>query len=288
MPAIPAPLQLERLPRSRPVSTVLLIGNPNVGKSLLFKNLTHRYVNVSNFPGTTVEVTRARSAFGRRDVEIVDSPGINDLSPRSDEARVTRALLEKTPGATVVQVADAKNLRRSLLLTLQLAELGCPLVLVLNMLDELESRGGRIDRAELSRILGIPVIGAVALRNQGTDELIEALSEARPPHAWHGAEMPDLEPYERNRERLARVNEILAATWSMSQPSRASLGVRLGFWAMHPVKGLAFLLAVLALTFWFVGLLGAGTLVDALETGVFHQRITPLAIRAADAVLPFP
>ena len=90
----------------RPVSTVLLIGNPNVGKSLLFKNLTHRYVNVSNFPGTTVEVTRARSAFGAKDVEIVDSPGINDLSPRSDEARVTRALLEKSPGATVVQVAD--------------------------------------------------------------------------------------------------------------------------------------------------------------------------------------
>jgi ferrous iron transport protein B len=286
-----APLQLERLPRSRPASTVLLIGNPNVGKSLLFKNLTHRYVNVSNFPGTTVEVTRARSAFGRRnveDVEIVDSPGINDLSPRSDEARVTRALLEKNPGATVVQVADAKNLRRSLLLTLQLAELGCPMVLVLNMLDELESRGGRIDRDELSRILGIPVVGAVALRNQGTDELIEALSQACPSHAAYDDPCESAEPYERNRERLARVNEILAATWSMSQPSRASLGVRLGFWAMHPVKGLAFLLAVLALTFWFVGLLGAGTLVDLLETGVFHQRVTPLAIRAADAVFPFP
>jgi ferrous iron transport protein B len=299
-----APFQAERQPRShaaagrRPASTVLLIGNPNVGKSLLFKNLTHRYVNVSNFPGTTVEVTRARSAFGRRnvaDVEIVDSPGINDLSPRSDEARVTRALLEKNPGATVVQVADAKNLRRSLLLTLQLAELGCPMVLVLNMLDELESRGGRIDQAELSQILGIPVVGAVALRNQGTDELIEALPQARPPRTPRAEPASDsfedtepCEPYELNRKRLARVNEILAATWSMSQPSRASLGVRLGFWAMHPVKGLAFLLAVLALTFWFVGLLGAGTLVDLLETGVFHQRVTPLAIRAADAVFPFP
>jgi ferrous iron transport protein B len=302
------PFPSERPPRSsvstdpariaagrRPASTVLLIGNPNVGKSLLFKNLTHRYVNVSNFPGTTVEVTRARSAFGRRnveEVEVVDSPGINDLSPRSDEARVTRALLERTPGATVVQVADAKNLRRSLLLTLQLAELRCPMVLVLNMLDELEARGGKIDRAELSRILGIPVVGAVALRNQGTDELIEALSQARPPHAWHGTEAPGAidnpEPYERNRERLARVNEILAATWSMSQPSRASLSVRLGFWAMHPLKGLFFLLTVLALTFWFVGLFGAGTLVDLLETGVFHQRVTPLAIRVADAVLPFP
>lgn len=274
----------------QPVSTVLLIGNPNVGKSLLFKNLTHRYVNVSNFPGTTVEVTRARSAFGPKDVEIVDSPGINDLSPRSDEARVTRALLEKSPGATVVQVADAKNLRRALLLTLQLAEMGRPMVLVLNMLDELQARGGRIDREKLSHVLGIPVVGAVALRNEGTRELVEALSEARPPHAWHGQAEPASadEPYERNRERLARVNEILAATWSMSQPSHAPLSVRLGFWAMHPVKGLFFLLSVLFLTFWFVGLLGAGTLVDLLETGLFQRRVTPLAIRAVDAVLPFP
>lgn len=271
----------------QPVSTVLLIGNPNVGKSLLFKNLTHRYVNVSNFPGTTVEVTRARSAFGAKDMEIVDSPGINDLSPRSDEARVTRALLEKSPGATVVQVADAKNLRRALLLTLQLAEMGHPMVLVLNMLDELQARGGKIDREMLSHILGIPVVGAVALRNEGTGELVEALSKARPPRAWKG-QLPDAEPYERNRERLARINEILAATWSMSQPSHAPLSVRLGFWAMHPVKGLFFLLSVLFLTFWFVGLLGAGTLVDLLETGLFHQRITPLAIRAADALLPFP
>lgn len=274
-------------PRRQPVSTVLLIGNPNVGKSLLFKNLTHRYVNVSNFPGTTVEITRARSAFGAKDLEIVDSPGINDLSPRSDEARVTRALLEKSPGATVVQVADAKNLRRALLLTLQLAELGCPMVLVLNMLDELRARGGRIDQRELSRILGIPVVGAVALKNEGTAELIEALSQARPVHSWHG-DVSDGEPYEKNRERLARINDILAATWSMSQPRHAPLSVRLGFWAMHPVKGLFFLLSVLFLTFWFVGLLGAGTLVDLLETGLFQRRITPLAIRAVDAVLPFP
>lgn len=281
-----SPLRADKL-RPQPVSAVLLIGNPNVGKSLLFKNLTHRYVNVSNFPGTTVEITRARSAFGAKDLEIVDSPGINDLSPRSDEARVTRALLEKSPGATVVQVADAKNLRRALLLTLQLAELGRPMVLVLNMLDELQARGGRIDQEELSRILGIPVVGAVALRNEGTGELIEALSQARPVHAWHG-EVSDEEPYEKNRERLARVNEILAATWSMAQPRHAPLSVRLGFWAMHPVKGLFFLLSVLFLTFWFVGLLGAGTFVDLLETGLFQRRVTPLAIRAVDAILPFP
>ncbi|HSU82741.1 MAG TPA: FeoB small GTPase domain-containing protein, partial [Thermoanaerobaculia bacterium] len=147
-------------PGARPASeTVLLVGNPNVGKSLLFKNLTHRYVNVSNFPGTTVEITKARATFQDREIDVVDSPGVNDLSPRSDDARVTLKLLEQNPGATVVQVADAKNLRRALLLTLQIAELGHPMVLVLNMLDELAARGGRIDHEKLSEILGVPVVG---------------------------------------------------------------------------------------------------------------------------------
>ena len=276
-------------PGARPdAETVLLLGNPNVGKSLLFKNLTNRYVNVSNFPGTTVEVTRAWATFigDKGQVEVVDSPGVNDLSPRSEDARVTLRLLEQNPGATVVQVADAKNLRRALLLTLQLAELGHPMVLVLNMLDELAARGGRIDREKLSRILGVPVVGTVALKNRGTSELVEALKEAQPLLPLSPDEASD-DPYERNRARLGRVNEILNETYTITQPKHAPLSVRLGFWAMHPVKGAFFLVAVLGLVFWFVGLFGAGTLVDLLETGFFHQRVTPLAIRAADAVLPF-
>ena len=268
--------------------TVLLVGNPNVGKSLLFKNLTRRYVNVSNFPGTTVEITRARAAFAGREIDVVDSPGINDLALRGDDARVTLQLLEANPGATVVQVADAKNLRRALLLTLQLAEMGRPMVLVLNMLDELAERGGRIDQARLSELLGVPVVGTVAVTNQGTPELVAALKAARPVALPEEETAEGQDPYERNRTRLARINEIVAETYTLTQPLHAPLSVRLGFWAMHPVKGLFFLAAVLGLVFWFVGLFGAGTLVDLLETGVFEQRITPLAIRAADAVFPFP
>jgi ferrous iron transport protein B len=276
------------IPGARPASeTVLLVGNPNVGKSLLFKNLTHRYVNVSNFPGTTVEITKARATFQDREIDVVDSPGVNDLSPRSDDARVTLKLLEQNPGATVVQVADAKNLRRALLLTLQIAELGHPMVLVLNMLDELAARGGRIDREKLSRILGVPVVGTIALRNHGTAALIEAVKEARPVSLLL-PETASEETYEINRGLLTRINEILAETYTLNQPRHASLSVRLGFWAMHPLKGLAFLVIILSIVFWFVGLLGAGTLVNLMETGLFKQRITPLAIRATDALLPFP
>jgi ferrous iron transport protein B len=275
---------------SRPAAdaVTVLVGNPNVGKSLLFKNLTSKYVTVSNLPGTTVEIVKARANFDGRRREIIDTPGINDLSQRSDDAEVTRSVLAEYDDATVVQVADAKNLRRALLLTLQLAETGRPLVLVLNMFDELEARGGRIDVERLSTILGLPVVTTVAPRNIGTTDLIAALDQAQPPaSALVVGDVPG-GAYERNRARLERVNEILSETYTIERPDHASLQVRLGFWAMHPVQGLLFLAIVLFGVFWFVGLFGAGTLVDALEVGVFEQRVSPAVIRAVDAVLPFP
>ncbi len=309
--SIQTPRRPDRLAEEARQKTVLLVGNPNVGKSVLFRNLTQRYVTVSNFPGTTVEIARARAAFhgpsGEHDVEVIDTPGINDISPRAEDARVTREMIDRSPEATIVQVADAKNLRRALLLTLQLAELGRPMVLVLNMMDELEQRGGRIDTARLARLLGVPVVTTIALRNRGTQAVIDVLtgaSETRPSRpllqdqlrvpggvdaggaggdaAGHRSE------YERNRARLGLINEILARTYSMERPKHASFGVRLGFWAMHPIKGLGLLAAALLVVFWFVGLFGAGTLVNLMETGLFNERISPLAIRAADTVFPFP
>jgi ferrous iron transport protein B len=161
------------------------------------------------------------------------------------------------------------------------------MVLVLNLLDELEQRGGRIDAERLSDILGIPVVTTVAIYNRGTSELIEALARAAPPRLE--TEVSEIQgDYEQNRARLVRVNEILAHTYAIAQPKHAPFQVRLGFWAMHPIKGLAFLAVMLLGVFWFVGLLGAGTLVDLLEVGLFQQRLGPLAIRAADAVLVFP
>src|SRR5262249_54050937 len=162
-----------------------------------------RYVNVSNFPGTTVEIARARATLAGRAAEVIDSPGVNDLSPRSDDARVTRQLLDNHPHAAVVQVADAKNLRRALLLTLQLAELGRPMILVLNMLDELAARGGRIDTRRLSEILGVPVVGTVAARNEGTEALAESVAEARVPRLDSAPDGTAHDAYERNRARLA-------------------------------------------------------------------------------------
>ncbi|MGD8279453.1 MAG: ferrous iron transporter B, partial [Gemmatimonadota bacterium] len=277
----------EALPPSPPAKAVL-VGNPNVGKSVLFKHLTNHYVVVSNFPGTTVEISRSRARLNGRAYEIIDTPGINDLAQRSDDARVTREVVEGHPDATVIQVADAKNLRRALLLTLQLARMQRPAILVLNMADELKARGGRIDAARLSELLGIPVVTTVAVRGEGIDALVEAVAHARPAHLPLDEGTDGATLYDQNRARLERVNAILAETYAIAQPKNPVLAVRLGFWAMDPLRGSLFLAAVLFAVFWFVGLFGAGTLVDALQTGVFEQHVSPLVIRAVDALLPFP
>lgn len=271
---------------------LVLVGNPNVGKSLLFRNLTEKYVTVSNYPGTTVEIFEAKATFDGRERSVIDTPGINDLAASGEESRVTRRLLGAHPDALVVQVADAKNLRRALVLTQQLAELEQPMVLVLNMCDELEERGGKIDAAKLEDLLGVPVVRTVATTGSGTLDLVRVLGEARvpPPAAEETVESSNAlgREIDDSRRRLARANEILAETYSLEPPVKASWRVRLGFWAMHPVKGMLFLAAILLAFYWVVGLVGAGSLVDGMEIALFEQRLNPLAIRAADAILRFP
>jgi len=164
---------------SQPARPLVLVGTPNVGKSALFGALTGRYATVSNYPGTTVELTRAEARLAGGDWDVVDTPGTDSLLPSADDARVTRDVLLRTKGATVLLVCDAKNLRRGLLLLAQLAEAQAPVVLALNMADEAASRGIRIDVKALSRVLGIPVVETVATRKQGIPQLADALAQAR-------------------------------------------------------------------------------------------------------------
>lgn len=267
-------MEVEAAVRSRPV---ILVGNPNVGKSVLFTRLTGKFVIISNYPGTTVEV--ARGCCG--DWEVFDTPGLNDLTPVTDDARVTCAMLAEQPDAVLVQVADAKNLRRALVLTQQLAVLRRPMVLVVNMLDELDRCGGHLDVRRLAELLGIPVVPTVATANTGIHLLRQSLSRARVP----ALSVPD----PRDLHALwERANELVALCYRLVRPHRTTLAQRIGWWAVRPVSGLAMLAVVLVTMFWFVGLLGAGVAVDWLETGLFGRYLNPWAIRAVDAVLSFP
>ncbi|MGV8991367.1 MAG: ferrous iron transport protein B [Thiobacillus sp.] len=159
-------------------SAIALVGNPNVGKSVLFHRLTGAYVNVSNYPGTTVEVARATARFDAA-VDLIDTPGVLTLPARSDDERATMRALLHEPLRAVIQVGDAKNLRRTLTLTALLAELGVPAVLALNMHDEAGARGVTVDAQALSSALGIPVIPTVATGGEGMAQLTRSLVDAR-------------------------------------------------------------------------------------------------------------
>lgn len=160
--------------------TLVLVGNPNVGKSVLFGALTGTYATVSNYPGTTVEVSRGVATLRGVRWQVIDTPGTDSLLPLSEDGRVTRDVLMREPGCVVLQVCDAKNLRRSLLLTAQLAEAGVPMLLALNMSDEAAARGLRVDAAALSRALGVPVVETVAVERRGLDQLAALLDDAQP------------------------------------------------------------------------------------------------------------
>ena len=137
---------------------VVLVGNPNVGKSALFGALTGTYVTVSNYPGTTVEVTSGAVLVSGRKLSVIDTPGVGSFIPSSQDERVTRDILLSGPSEAVVAVGDAKNLERTLLLALQLAEMKVPLVLCLNMMDEAASRGIGADLDVLAKRLGVEVV----------------------------------------------------------------------------------------------------------------------------------
>jgi ferrous iron transport protein B len=155
---------------------IILIGNPNVGKSVIFNYLTGKYVTVSNYPGTTVEITTGSMSVRNKKIQVIDTPGINSLIPMSEDEKVTRDILVHEPQAHLVQVMDAKNLRRGLLISLQLLEMGFSFLAVLNMWDEVRSRGIKIHVESLSRALGIPILKTVATRRKGLEKIKESLT----------------------------------------------------------------------------------------------------------------
>lgn len=148
---------------------IVLAGNPNVGKSVLFNALSGFYVEISNFPGTTVDISRANTEFG----ELIDTPGAYSLGNYSDDENVTREILKSAD--VVVNVAGALTLERDLFLTQQLIDIGFPLILVVNQIDEARKNGVRINCDVLQEDLGIRVIPCVATEKKGIAELTEAL-----------------------------------------------------------------------------------------------------------------
>ncbi|MCL5736886.1 MAG: ferrous iron transport protein B [Actinobacteria bacterium] len=267
---------------------VCLAGNPNVGKSTLFNRLTNSAVDTANYPGMTVELNSASAVWEGRPIQLVDIPGTYSLDPVSEDQEVARrALLELQPDLTVV-VLDATNLARNLYLALELLDLGFPLVLGLNLMDEARRQKLGIDSSRLSEILGVPVVTLVARSGEGVRELIHAAvlqleasprvdrDEAdQPPHgksvaqlvrsrsAIHIASVVPLDAAAAIGERYARARAIADTVTEDRQPASDDRMWR----AMTSIyTGVPILLGVLGAVFAVLFYLG-GWLSNLLTTG---------------------
>ncbi|HTK30262.1 MAG TPA: ferrous iron transporter B [Vicinamibacterales bacterium] len=265
--------------RSRPLR-IALAGQPNVGKSVVFGHLTGRYATVSNYPGTTVSVTTGRSLIGAEVCDVIDTPGVNTLEGAvSEDERITREALEGDRSDLIVQVADARNVRRALMLTSQIAAFDKPMVLALNMVDEALARGIVVDAPALEAALGVPVVEMVAVEGRGLPELRDALARATRPH------VPALQ---RAGDRAVWAHELTTRVRRVSALSLARIPEALARATRQPATGLPILVAVLYALYLFVGVFGAQTLVRLLEDDVFGRGVNPAATWLAFRLVPVP
>ena len=234
--------------------TVALVGNPNCGKTALFNALTGSRQMVANYPGVTVEKKQGRlSTPGGRSIQLLDLPGTYSLRARSPDEEITRdAVLGKLAGETppdlIICVGDASNLRLALRLALELKHVGRPVVLALNMMDIAKKRGIEVDLAKLAAELALPVVSSVAVRRGGTDALLAELDRLLanlPSVAAADWKIPDASAL---RDAQSEADRVLRAAVTM--PGIPDVGTtRADAILLHPVAGLAILLAILFVMF---------------------------------------
>lgn len=330
---------------------VALVGNPNVGKSVLFNVLTGAYVTVSNYPGTSVEVSRGNMLINEQQWEVIDTPGMYSIHTITEEERVAREILLHESPDVVVHVLDARNLERMLAMTIQLIEAGLPVVLVVNILDEAERMGLVIDLELLRQKLGIPVIGAATARKRGIDEIRSVLHIYSCPCDQQKFEYSRLlerditevaslmqgdyilsrralallllqqdeeiaelarhregEGYaqlaekireiafdrretfhlELSLERKEMVRRVMAGAFTAPKVRVITVAERLSRLAVRPLTGIPMLLIVLYFGLYqFVGVFGAGTVVDLLEGKFFEGWFNPWIISVVKGIIPW-
>jgi len=233
---------------------ILLFGNPNAGKSVVFNRLTGVAVLSANYPGTTVEFTRGRTRIGNTFVEVIDVPGTYSLDPTSKAEEVATAFLASAePEDIVVNVVDATNLERALGLTLQLARSRQKMVVALNFWDEVVARGITIDVEKLSRILGVPCVPLVAITGDGIGRLMEALPRA----TASSIEYADDERWTVIGRIIGEVQQVVHRHRTFADHLKAATS--------RPLEGSIIAICVLFLTFQTVRIIGEG-----LITHIFH------------------
>jgi ferrous iron transport protein B len=279
---------------------IVLAGNPNVGKSVFFNSLTGLYVDVSNYPGTTLEIL-----YGRYGKDIVmDTPGVYGISSFNDEERIARDVILNAD--LVVNIVDSVHLERDLFLTQQIIDTGVPVIIALNMVDEAEKSGVEVDSDLLSHLLGVPIIETVAVKKKGIDELKEKLYTARKGNINHELQEKLLKYKDRvgcqgeallilegdtnvsirhgiepgrDREEIYTnrrliVNDIISHVVKHKRNSDRISHI-LGKLMIKPLTGIPILLAALYFMYYTIGVFIAGNVVDFLEESIMGEIYIP-------------
>lgn len=280
--------------------TIVLAGNPNVGKSVFFNYLTGLYVDVSNFPGTTVDLSHG---ICNGDV-VIDTPGVYGVSSFNDEERVARDVI--LYGDIIINVVDALHLERDLFLTLQIIDMGKPVLVALNMMDDVIRNGIKIDVDKLSKILGVPVISTVAIKGKGLEEVKKNINNARVGNVnpevfklikdyldsvkYQSEALMLAEDDDEIQERLKikgsgkreeiykirrkSVDEIISNI-IIKEGRGNSYRQKLGYYMLNPLTGIPILLLVLFIMYEVIGVFVAGSVVDFTEGTVMSGVVEP-------------
>jgi len=246
---------------------ILLMGNPNVGKSVIFSRVTGVHVIASNYPGTTVEITRGWMVYQGSRAEVIDVPGAYTLEPISPAEEVAVKMLKDTD--LVINIVDATNIERNLNLTLQLIESGIPLVIALNIWDETQHRGINIDVDRLEKLLGIPVIPTVGITGEGIKKLFLRFEEAK-----------RRAPFERTEhQRWDEIGKIVEEVQTLSHHHHTFRQI-LEEISVKPFTGLAVASFVLFLSFKIIRFVGEG-IINYIVEPLFQRFYLPLVAKVS-------
>ncbi len=244
---------------------ILLVGNPNVGKSVVFSRLTGVHVLSSNYPGTTVNYTKGHMMFADEQAEVIDVPGTYTLDPTSEAEEVAQKMLAE--GDVAINVVDATNLERNLYLTLQLSERNIPMVVALNVWDETKHRGIHIDLDKLREELGVPVVPTVAVTGEGMKQLVEALPQAASPsHSPRSSE-----------ERWKTIGSIIGRVQRIT-PHSHTWRERMAEASIRPLSGAIIALGILAGTFLGVRFVSE-SIISYVMDPLFERLWAPVILR---------
>jgi len=250
------------------VKKIVLMGNPNVGKSVVFSRLTGANVIASNYPGTTVDFSKGKMKIGKEYVEIIDAPGTYSLEPTNKAEEVALKMLKEAD--VVINVVDATNLERNLYLALELLEGDIPVIIALNIWDETHHLGIQIDEKELENLLGIPIVPTVALTGEGIKTLVSRIKEAKTNE--------EIKPTSREG-RWIEIGSIIEKVERVEHRHH-TIRDRISDLTIRPLTGLPLAAGIIFLSFWIVRLIGEnliGYIFEPLFEELYRPVITGLS-----------